>query len=152
MMSSGMLRRVALVKTDVSEEPSAFIKVTIGELGTTLAVTSNRRTLRRKKYLIFLRSARRLLVTGSVVPSSPILVTLMTEELSSSETSVLTRATRRKIPEDTILYMKYACIIQYMLMCCHVPRSDVTLRRDMDWKLNHFNSFEFELALELEFL
>jgi hypothetical protein len=28
----------------------------------------------------------------------------------------------------------------------------VTLRRDMDWKLNHFNSFEFELALELEFL
>jgi hypothetical protein len=48
MVSSGMLRSVALVKTDVSEEPSAsFIKVTtIGELGTTLAVTSNRRTLR----------------------------------------------------------------------------------------------------------
>jgi hypothetical protein len=44
-----MLRRVALVRTDVSEELSAsFIKVTrIGELGTTLAVTSNRRTLRR---------------------------------------------------------------------------------------------------------
>jgi hypothetical protein len=42
-----MLRRVALVKTDVSEEPSAsFIRVTrIGELGTTLAATSNRRTL-----------------------------------------------------------------------------------------------------------
>jgi hypothetical protein len=37
---------------------------------------------------------RRLLVTGSVVPSSPILVTLMNEALSSSETSVLTRATR----------------------------------------------------------
>jgi hypothetical protein len=47
MPSSGMLRRVALVRTDVSEEPSAsFIRVTrIGELGTTLAVTSNRRTL-----------------------------------------------------------------------------------------------------------
>jgi hypothetical protein len=47
--SSGMLRRLALVITDVSEEPSAsFIKVTrIGELGTTLAVTRNRRTLRR---------------------------------------------------------------------------------------------------------
>jgi hypothetical protein len=43
-----MLRRVALVRTHVSEELSAsFIRVTrIGELGTTLAVTSNRRTLR----------------------------------------------------------------------------------------------------------
>jgi hypothetical protein len=47
-MSSGMLRRVALVRTDVSEEPSASIRVTrIGELGKTLAATSNRRTLRR---------------------------------------------------------------------------------------------------------
>jgi hypothetical protein len=48
MVISGMLRLVALVKTDVSEEPSAsFIRVTrIGELGTTLAVTNNRRTLR----------------------------------------------------------------------------------------------------------
>jgi hypothetical protein len=62
MMSSGILRRVALVRTDVSEELSA-----------------------------------------SVVPISPILVTLMMEALGSSETSVLTRATRRKIPEDTIL-------------------------------------------------
>jgi hypothetical protein len=43
-VSSGMLRRVALVRTDVSEELSAsFIRVTrIGELGTTLAVNSNR--------------------------------------------------------------------------------------------------------------
>jgi hypothetical protein len=43
MMSSGMLHRVTLVRTDVSEELSAsFIRVTrIGELGTTLAVTSN---------------------------------------------------------------------------------------------------------------
>jgi hypothetical protein len=52
--SSGMLRHVALVRTDVSEELRAsFIRVTkIGELGTKLAVTSNRRTLRRntKKY------------------------------------------------------------------------------------------------------
>jgi hypothetical protein len=48
MTSSGMLRRVALIRTDVLEELGAsFIRVTrIVELGTTLAVTSNRRTLR----------------------------------------------------------------------------------------------------------
>jgi hypothetical protein len=59
-----MFRRVALVRTDVSEKLSAsIIRVTrIVELGTTLAVTSNRRTL----------------ITANV-PSSPILVTLMME-------------------------------------------------------------------------
>jgi hypothetical protein len=94
MASSGMLRRVALVRTDVSEERSvSYIRVTrIVELGTTLAVTSNRCTLCR------------LLVTASVVPSSPNLVTLM-EALGSSETSVLTKATRRNIPEDAILHV-----------------------------------------------
>jgi hypothetical protein len=93
MASSGMLRRVALVRTDVSEELSAsFIRVArIGKLGTTLAAASNR------------RSVRRLLVTANVVPSSPILVTLMKDALSSSETAVLTRITRCKIPEDAIL-------------------------------------------------
>jgi hypothetical protein len=55
MAYSGMLRRVALVRTEVSEALRAsFIRVTrIGELGTVLAVTSNRRTLRRNTMFVF---------------------------------------------------------------------------------------------------
>jgi hypothetical protein len=47
MASSGILRRVALVRTDVSEAlSSSFSRVTrIGELGTKLAVTSNQRSI-----------------------------------------------------------------------------------------------------------
>jgi hypothetical protein len=55
MSSSGMLRRLALVRTDASEELSASIikEARIGELGTTLALISNRRTL--KSYILFIQ-------------------------------------------------------------------------------------------------
>jgi hypothetical protein len=64
MPSSGMLRRVAVVRTDVSEERGvSIIKVIrIGELGTTLAVTSNRparcEEIQSELIRIFLRSVR----------------------------------------------------------------------------------------------
>jgi hypothetical protein len=54
MVSSGLLRRVALVRNDVSEEPGASL---------------------HQGDLVFLRSVRRLLVAACVVPSSPIFVT-----------------------------------------------------------------------------
>jgi uncharacterized protein YggT (Ycf19 family) len=50
---------------------------------------------------------RRLLVTANVFASSPIVVTLILEMLRPSETSVLTRATRRTIAEDAILQFSY---------------------------------------------
>jgi hypothetical protein len=70
-----MLRRVAPVRADVSEELIATVirAIKFVELGTTLAVTSSRRTLRRN-------------TTANVVPTSPILVTLMIAVLRFFET------------------------------------------------------------------
>jgi hypothetical protein len=84
MPSSGMLHHVALVRTDGLEELSASIikVVRITELGTMLC---------------------RFLVMAKVVPSSPILVTLIMEVLRSSRSSVHTRATWRNVPEVGIL-------------------------------------------------
>jgi hypothetical protein len=85
MPSSGILCRAALARTDVSEERSISI----------FRVTRT-----------FLRSLSRLLISANVVSSSPNLVKLMMEALRSSETSVLTEATRRYIPENSILLLR----------------------------------------------
>jgi hypothetical protein len=82
-----MLRRVALVRTDVSEERIAsLIRVTrMTRIG--------------------------LLDVANVVPSSPIFATMIIEAIHSSENSVLTRTTRRNIPEYGILQtILYSCI------------------------------------------
>jgi hypothetical protein len=80
MVSSGLLRRVALVRTDVSEELGAsFIRVIkIGELGTTQAATSNRRKLRRNissQPLLFFQVAPHLLSQGLSGPHSRLTAT-----------------------------------------------------------------------------
>jgi hypothetical protein len=94
-----MWRRVALVRTDVSDERIASITMMerISKLGATLTASSNWTTLRGNTFNVF-----RLLVTANVVPTSLILYTLMMEAIVSSGTSVLTRDTRHNLQEDSI--------------------------------------------------
>jgi amino acid transporter len=72
-------------------------------------------------HFVLFRSLRRLLVVANVVPSSPILVTLITVGLISSETSVHTRTTFRKFPEDAIIQIRY-CSLQHFLLFSNVGK------------------------------
>jgi hypothetical protein len=86
MVSSGMLRSVAIVRTDVA---------------------------------------------ACVVPSSPILDTLIKEALGSSKPSVLTIATRRNIPEDTILQLLVESAIWHFQCWRENPNSSLDVDLDL---------------------
>jgi hypothetical protein len=91
-----------------------------------------------------------LLVAACVVPNSPILVTLMKETPGSSETSVLTRATRRNIPEDTILHIhrrenlkSYLTVDVWMFVFGTYQGTSTVMHKTSDW--NSFKIFIFEV-------
>jgi hypothetical protein len=146
MPSSGMLHYVALVRIDVSEERStSIIKVTrIGELRTVLAVTSNHYYV----YIVFIRSMRQLLVIANVL-SSPVHITLMMKALCSSEMSLLSRATRRNIPGDSIYHShcrenlkSYTYTVIFERNACFI--NIITLRGDLLRKGSLYLSWQEE--------
>jgi hypothetical protein len=108
MPSSGKWQRVVLVRADVSEKRICLqLRVEkISEVATTLEVTSNEA-----------RSVLRLLVTANDVPSSLILFSPKMEAISSSETSVVTRTTRRHISEDNIRCSHRRDYLKSFILC-----------------------------------
>jgi hypothetical protein len=145
MLSSGIWRLVALVWTDVSgERIASIIRMTgVSDLGTTVAITSN-------------RSVLQLLVIANVVPSSMILFSLMMEVIFSSETTHLTRAIHPKSRNSSrhfcvstfetysyILYyieqfISFSCTI-LMILCNIFITFGISLLFSSHWKKFHLN-------------
>jgi hypothetical protein len=65
-----------------------------------------------------LRSVLQLLVTANIVPSSLVLFNMLMEAIRSSETPILTRATRRHIPDDGIL-QNYRSLLNLFVVNYH---------------------------------
>jgi hypothetical protein len=86
-----------------------------------------RRVTLVKTDMVFLRSVSRLLVRANIVPSSPILVTLMVEVLRSCETAVLTRVTWRKIQEDGIIHEHLDDICCFLVVIASYGSAHVNL-------------------------
>jgi hypothetical protein len=79
-----------------------------------------------------------LLVTAKVVPSSPILFTLMTEEIRSIATSVLRRVTLRHIPEEGILQTYHGLNISIMIAYIH---TFICMKYNIQIKFHDFNKY-----------
>jgi hypothetical protein len=110
MPSSGMLRPVAVIRTEVSEERITSI-IRVKRIG-------------QHSSIVFVHSMSRLLVTANVVPNSPILVPMIMEVIRSPETSVPTRATQRNIPEGGTLQKKIrVTTLDGIAICGHSFRS-----------------------------
>jgi hypothetical protein len=123
----------SFVRIDVSEESiaSIFKMIGIGELRTTLAVTSNRSTLRRNLYLFM-------------------------EVRSSSETSIITRVTRNNIPEDGTLHTHRRVNLKFCILCClflcwaQVRSGDIYIFTLFKYYLLRASIFAWKCVIDME--